>query len=185
MNTMNNNFDNDIQAVNQTFDDMLANFKSNYVNFHTNAMLSLPSLPPPLPSPSPSPSVTTSATTATAAAKSTPPPPTPVTNPDPNDALLKKYRYSANQLLEKVRSQISLNSKQISSINTDITPIQKTYLQMTEAGTALDQTKSAAVLSLEDYNELYRTTVFGTMMYVIGAGVILYLLYKPRIQSEI
>lgn len=181
MNTMNNNFDNDIQAVNQTFDDMLASFKSNYVNFHTNAMLSLPSLPPPLPSPS----VTTTATTATAAAKSTPPPPTPVTNPDPNDALLKKYRYSANQLLEKVRSQISLNSKQISSINTDITPIQKTYLQMTEAGTALDQTKSAAVLSLEDYNELYRTTVFGTMMYVIGAGVILYLLYKPRIQSEI
>jgi hypothetical protein len=181
---MNNNFDNDIQAVNQTFDDMLASFKSNYVNFHTNAMLSLPSLPPP--SPSPSPSVTTSATTATAAAKSTPPTPTPVTNPDPNDALLKKYRYSANQLLEKVRSQISLNSKQISSINTDITPIQKTYLQMTEAGTALDQTKSAAVLSLEDYNELYRTTVFGTMMYVIGAGVILYLLYnKPRIQSEI
>ena len=171
---MNNNFDNDIQVVNQTFDDMLANFKSNYVNFHTNAMLSLPSLPPP------SPSVTTATTTA---AK-----PTPVTsasNPDPNDALLKKYRYSANQLLEKVRSQISSKSKQISTINTDITPIQKTYLEMTETGTALDQTKSAAVLSLEDYNELYRTTVFGTMMYVVGAGVILYLLYKPRIQSGI
>lgn len=173
---MNNNFDNDIQVVNQTFDDMLANFKSNYVNFHTNAMLSLPSLPPP------SPSVTTATTTA---AKSTPTPVTSASNPDPNDALLKKYRYSANQLLEKVRSQISSNSKQISTINTDITPIQKTYLEMTETGTALDQTKSAAVLSLEDYNELYRTTVFGTMMYVVGAGVILYLLYKPRIQSGI
>ena len=172
---MNNNFDNDIQVVNQTFDDMLANFKSNYVNFHTNAMLSLPSLPPP------SPSVTTATTTA---AKSTPTPVTSASNPDPNDALLKKYRYSANQLLEKVRSQISSNSKQISTINTDITPIQKTYLEMTETGTALDQTKSAAVLSLEDYNELYRTTVFGTMMYVVGAGLILYLLYKPRIQSE-
>ena len=173
---MNNNFDNDIQVVNQTFDDMLANFKSNYVNFHTNAMLSLPSLPPP------SPSVTTATTTA---AKSTPTPVTSASNPDPNDALLKKYRYSANQLLEKVRSQISSKSKQISTINTDITPIQKTYLEMTETGTALDQTKSAAVLSLEDYNELYRTTVFGTMMYVVGAGVILYLLYKPRIQSGI
>ena len=173
---MNNNFDNDIQVVNQTFDDMLANFKSNYVNFHTNAMLSLPSLPPP------SPSVTTATTTA---AKSTPTPVTSASNPDPNDALLKKYRYSANQLLEKVRSQISSKSKQSSTINTDITPIQKTYLEMTETGTALDQTKSAAVLSLEDYNELYRTTVFGTMMYVVGAGVILYLLYKPRIQSGI
>lgn len=66
----------------------------------------------------------------------------------------------------------------------DITPIQKAYLQVMEAGTALDQTKSASVVSLEDYNELYRTTVFGAMMYVVGAGLILYLLYKPRIQSQ-
>jgi hypothetical protein len=65
---------------------------------------------------------------------------------------------------------------------------------MTGAGTALgagagagagDQTKSAAILSLEDYKELYRTTVFGTVMYVVGAGAILYLLYKPQIQSQI
>jgi hypothetical protein len=83
-----------------------------------------------------------------------------------------------------VRSQVASNSKKISSINTDITPIQKVYLQVMETGTALDQTKSAAVVSLDDYNELYRTTVFGTMMYVVGAGLILYLLYKPRIQSE-
>jgi len=53
-----------------------------------------------------------------------------------------------------------------------------------ETGVALDQTKSASVVSLEDYNELYRTTVFGAMMYVVGAGAIIYLLYKPKIQSQ-
>jgi hypothetical protein len=83
-----------------------------------------------------------------------------------------------------VRSQIASNSKKIAGINTDISPIQKAYLNIMETGTSLDQTKSAAVVSLEDYNELYRTTVFGTMMYAVGAGLILYLLYKPRIQSE-
>ena len=172
---MNNNFENDIRAVNQTFDDVLANFKTNYVNFNTNTMLSLPTSPPP------SSSTDSTATTATTtAAKSTP----EAAAPDPNDAALLKYRYAANQLLENARSQIASNSKKISSINTDITPVQKMYLQMMEAGTALDQTKSASLVSLEDYNELYRTTVFGTMMYVVGAGLILYLLYKPRIQSE-
>ncbi len=167
---MNNNFDNDINAVNQTFDDMLVNFQSNYVNFNTNVMLSLP--PPSFSNDS---SATTGKTTAVKSAAA---------NSDPNDAALLKYRYAANQLLEKVRSQIASNSKKIASINTDITPVQKTYLQMTEAGIALDQTKSASLVSLHDYNELYRTTVFGTMMYVVGAGLILYLLYKPRIQSE-
>jgi len=171
---MNNNiFQNDIQTMNQTFDDVLANFKTNYVNFNTNATLSLPSSLPP--------STTDSLVTTL--------PPTSATNAkaalkDPNDAALLKYRYAANQLLEKVRSQISSNSKKISSINTDITPIQKAYLHIMEAGTDLDQTKSAAVVSLEDYSELYRTTVFGTIMYVVGAGAILYLLYKPKIQSE-
>jgi hypothetical protein len=173
---MNNNFENDINAVNQTFDDMLANFQSNYVNFNTNAMLSLPTLPTPSFSTDDS-----TATTTTTAVKSTP----QAAAPDPNDAALLKYRYAANQLLEKVRSQISSNAKDISTINTDITPVHKTYLQMTGAGTALDQTKSAAILSLEDYKELYRTTVFGTVMYVVGAGAILYLLYKPQIQSQI
>ena len=168
---MNQNFQNDIQSVNQTFDDMLASFKTNYVNFHTNATLSLPSSPPP----SSTDSVSTSLPT---------PPKTNTSLKDPNDAALLKYRHAANQLLEKVRSQIASNSKKISNINTDISPIQKAYLQIMETGTALDQTKSAAVVSLEDYNELYRTTVFGAMMYVFGAGVILYLLYKPRIQSE-
>jgi hypothetical protein len=165
---MNNNFDNDIQAVNQTFDDMLANFESNYVNFNTNAMLSLPT-----PSPSDS-------TVVSVKAKAAPQAP-----PDPNDAALMKYRYAANQLLEKVRSQIFSNSKQISTTNADISPIQKVHLDMNEAVGALNQTKSAAILSLEDYKELYRTTVFGTVMYVVGAGAILYLLYKPRIQNEI
>ena len=172
---MSNNIQNDIQTVNQTFDDMLAKFKSNYVNFHTNATLSLPP---------PSFSNDSSATTRTA------PAPAPVTSaaaatPDPNDAELLKYRYAANQLLEKARSQIASNSKKIAGINTDISPIQKAYLNIMETGTSLDQTKSAAVVSLEDYNELYRTTVFSTMMYAVGAGLILYLLYKPRIQTEI
>jgi hypothetical protein len=174
---MSNNIQNDIQTVNQTFDDMLAKFKPNYVNFHTNAMLSLPSSPPPSSSDS---------STATTAPTPTPAPVTSAaaTTPGPNDAELLKYRYAANQLLEKVRSQISSNSKKIAGINTDISPIQKAYLNIVETGTSLDQTKSAAVVSLEDYNELYRTTVFGTMMYAVGAGLILYLLYKPRIQSE-
>jgi hypothetical protein len=175
---MNNNFQNDIQAVNQTFDDMLSNFKTNYVNFNTNAMLSLPSLPPP------SSSETTAGMATTPTIKFTPASVKSAAPPDPNDAALMKYRYAANQLLEKVRAQIASNSKQISSINADITPVQKTYLQVMDAGIALDQTKSASLVSLEDYKELYRTTVFGTVMYVVGAGAILYLLYKPRIQSE-
>ena len=166
----NNNFQNDIQNVNQTFDDMLVSFKDNYVNFHTNATLSLPSSPPPTDSLSIPPATSI--------------PKTNSSSKDPNDAALLKYRYAANQLLEKVRSQIASNSKKISSINIDINPIQKAYLHVMETGVALDQTKSASVVSLEDYNELYRTTVFSTMMYVVGAGVILYLLYKPRIQSQ-
>ena len=174
---MSNNIQNDIQTVNQTFDDMLVKFKPNYVNFHTNATFSLPSSPPPSSSDS---STATTAPTPAAAVKSA-----AAATPDPNDAELLKYRYAANQLLEKVRSQIASNSKKIAGINTDISPIQKAYLNIMETGTSLDQTKSAAVVSLEDYNELYRTTVFGTMMYAVGAGLILYLLYKPRIQTEI
>ena len=173
---MSNNIQNDIQTVNQTFDDMLVKFKPNYVNFHTNATFSLPSSPPPSSSDS---STATTAPTPAAAVTSA-----AAATPDPNDAELLKYRYAANQLLEKVRSQIASNSKKIAGINTDISPIQKAYLNIMETGTSLDQTKSAAVVSLEDYNELYRTTVFGTMMYAVGAGLILYLLYKPRIQSE-
>ena len=167
---MNNNFQNDIKSMNQIFDVMMTNFKTNYVNFHTNATLSLPS------SPRPSSSVTTTTTPATKSVAAA---------PDPNGDALLKYRSAANQLLEKVRSQIDSNSGKISSVNTDITPIQKAYLHIMEAGTTFDQTKSAAIVSLEDFNDLYRTTVFATMMYGVGAGLILYLMYKPKIQSTI
>lgn len=166
-----NDFKSDINAVNQTFDVMLSNFESNYVNFNTNATLSLPSSPPPTDSLTPIPKTNTSSSKDP--------------GPDPNDAALLKYRYAANQLLEKVRAQISSNSKDISTINADISPIQKVYLNVMETGAVLNQTKSAAILSLDDYKELYRTTVFGTIMYVVGAGAILYLLYKPQIQSQI
>lgn len=185
---MNNDFQNDIKAVNQTFDDVLANFKTNYVNFHTNAMLSLPSSLPPSSS-TDSTDSTVGSVKAKAKAKAK------VAAPDPNDAALMKYRHAANQFIEKVRSQIGSNSKKISSINADISPIQKAHLHVMGVGTPppspppptppTDQSKSAAVVSLEDYKELYRTTVFGTIMYVAGAGLILYLMYKPSIQSEI
>ena len=175
---MNNNFKNDIDNVNQIFDNVLSNYKSNYVNFHTNETLSLPSaaLVPPT-------SDTAEEDTTTMDTKK--PRPIKQKDPkDPNDEALLKYRYAANNLLEKVRSQISSNSKQISAINTNITPIQKQYLQIMETGTELRQTKLAAVSSLEDYNELYKTTVFGTLMYVAGSAFILYLMYKPKIQSQ-
>jgi hypothetical protein len=170
-----NNFKNDIDNVNQIFENVLSNYKSNYVNFHTNVTLSLPSasLVPP-----------TSDTTTTTTTMDTKKPRTIKDPKDPNDEALLKYRYAANNLVEKVRSQISSNSKQISTINTNITPIQKQYLQIMETGTELRQTKLAAVSSLEDYNELYKTTVFSTLMYTVGAGFIIYLMYKPKIQSQ-
>lgn len=175
---MNNNFKNDIDNVNQIFENVLSNYKSNYVNFHTNATLSLPStaLVPPT-SDTAGEDITTMDTKKPRPIKQKDP-------KDPNDEALLKYRYAANNLLEKVRSQISSNSKQISAINTNITPIQKQYLQIMETGTELRQTKLAAVSSLEDYNELYKTTVFSTLMYTVGAGFIIYLMYKPKIQSQ-
>ena len=178
-----NNFKTEIDNVNQIFENVVSNYKSNYVNFHTNATLSLPaaSLIPP----------TSDATDATDATDAIPvmgakKPRVIKQNKqqDPNDDALLKYRYAANNLLEKVRSQINSNSKQISTINTNITPIQKQYLQIMETGTELRQTKLAAVASLEDYNELYKTTVFSTLMYVAGSAMILYLMYKPKIQSQ-
>lgn len=178
---MNNNFKNDIDNVNQIFENVLSNYKSNYVNFHTNATLSLPSAS--LIPVSETPTSNTTETTTTMNTKK--PRLIKQKDPkDPNDEALLKYRYAANNLLEKVRSQISSNSKQISTINTNITPIQKQYLQVMETGTELRQTKLAAVASLEDFNELYKTTVFSTLMYVAGAGFILYLLYNPKIQSQ-
>lgn len=173
---MNTNFKTDIDSVNQIFENVLSNYKSNYVNFHTNATLSLPSaalIPP-----------TSDAAKEDTTTMDKKKPRTIKDQKDQNDEALLKYRYAANNLLEKVRSQISSNSKQISTINTNITPIQKQYLQVMETGTELHQTKLAAVSSLEDYNELYKTTVFGTLMYVAGSAFILYLMYKPKIQSQ-
>lgn len=175
---MNNNFKTDIDSVNQIFENVLSNYKSNYVNFHTNETLSLPSaaLVPP--------TSDTAEEDITTMDTKKPRPIKQKDQKDPNDEALLKYRYAANNLLEKVRSQISSNSKQISAINTNITPIQKQYLQIMETGTELRQTKLAAVSSLEDYNELYKTTVFSTLMYTVGAGFIIYLMYKPKIQSQ-
>lgn len=178
---MNNNFKTEIDNVNQIFENVVSNYKSNYVNFHTNATLSLPSasLVPVSETP------TSDATDAIPAIdKKKPRVIKQDKQQDPNDDALLKYRYAANNLLEKVRSQISSNSKQISTINTNITPIQKQYLEVMETGTELRQTKLAAVASLEDYNELYKTTVFSTLMYVAGSAMILYLMYKPKIQSQ-
>jgi hypothetical protein len=176
---MNTNFKTDIDSVNQIFENVLSNYKSNYVNFHTNATLSLPSasLIPPT-------SDAAKEDTTTMDTKKPRPIKDQKDQKDPNDEALLKYRYAANNLLEKVRSQISSNSKQISAINANITPIQKQYLQVMETGTELHQTKMAAVSSLEDYNELYKTTVFGTLMYVAGSAFILYLMYKPKTQSQ-
>ena len=172
-----NNFKTDIDNVNHIFENVVSNYKSNFVNFHTNATLSLPSasLVPP-----------TSDATETTPVMGAKKPRLIKQNKqkDPNDEALLKYRYAANNLLEKVRSQINSNSKQISIINTNITPIQKQYLQVMETGTELRQTKLAAVASLEDYNELYKTTVFSTLMYIAGSAMILYLMYKPKIQSQ-
>lgn len=175
---MNNNFKTEIDNVNQIFENVVSNYKSNYVNYHTNATLSLPSssLVPV--------SETPTSETIPAIDKKKPRLIKQDKQQDPNDDALLKYRYAANNLLEKVRSQISSNSKQISTINTNITPIQKQYLEVMETGTELRQTKLAAVASLEDYNELYKTTVFSTLMYVAGSAMILYLMYKPKIQSQ-
>jgi len=176
-----NNFKTDIDNVNQIFENVVSNYKTNYVNYHTNATLSLPSasLIPVSETP------TNDATGATPAMGAKKPRATKQNKQqDPNDDALLKYRYAANNLLEKVRSQINSNSKQISTINTNIMPIQKQYLQVMETGTQLHQTKLAAVASLEDYNKLYKTTVFGTIMYVAGSALILYLMYKPKIQSQ-
>ena len=103
---MNPNFQNDIRQMNKTFDDVLTNFKDNYVNFHTNATLSLPSSPPPSSTDS---LITTSVPQTNTNTN------TNAFSKDPNDAALLKYRHAANQLLEKVRSQIASNSKKISS----------------------------------------------------------------------
>ena len=50
-------------------------------------------------------------------------------------------------------------------------------------GDNFDETKLAAGASLEDYNELYKTTFFSIIMYLVGSASILYLMFKPKLQS--
>ena len=181
---MNNNFKTEIDNVNQIFENVVSNYKSNYVNYHTNATLSLTSASLVPVSETPTSDANEAADAIPVMGAKKPRVIKQNKQQDPNDDALLKYRYAANNLLEKVRSQINSNSKQMSTINTNITPIQKQYLQIMETGTELRQTKLAAVASLEDYNELYKTTVFSTLMYVAGSAMILYLMYKPKIQSQ-
>ena len=107
-----NNFKTDIDNVNQIFENVLSNYKSNYVNFHTNATLSLPSAS--LIPVSETPTSNTTETTTTMNTKK--PRLIKQKDPkDPNDEALLKYRYAANNLLEKVRSQINSNSNNLKS----------------------------------------------------------------------
>ena len=86
-------------------------------------------------------------------------------------------------MLEQVRSQISSNSKTISKINANITPNQTKYSSVLEMGDNFHETRLAAGASLEDYNELYKTTFFSIIMYLVGSASILYLMFKPKLQS--
>ena len=150
-----------INNVNSLFDNMLSQYKSNYINYHKNVTLSMPT----------STTTTVGHVSSDSHAK------------DLNDEVLTNYRFAANKLLEQVRSQVSSNSKTISKINANITPIQKNYLSVLELGDNFNQTKLAAGASLDDYNELYKTTFFSIIMYLVGSASILYLMFKPKLQS--
>jgi len=154
-----------INNVNSLFDNMLSQYKSNYINYHKNVTLSMPT--------------TTNATTTTTPGYTS----SDSNAKDLNDELLLNYRYAVNNLLEQVRSQLSSNSKTISKINADITPVQKKYLSVLELGDNFNETRLAAGASLDDYNELYKTTFFSIVMYLVGSASILYLMFKPKLQS--
>jgi len=157
--------DDDIQSkinnVNSLFDNMISQYKSNYINYHKNVTLSMPT------------STTTTAGHVSSDSHAK----------DLNDEVLLNYRVAANNLLEKVRSQMHSNSRKISKINANITPVQTKYLSVLELGDKFDYIKSAAVSSLDDYNELYKTTFFSIIMYLVGSTSILYLLFRPKLQS--
>jgi hypothetical protein len=165
---------NKIDNVNSLFSNMIDNYKKNFVNYHKNTTLSMPSTTP-----------TTMLTTT--------PTTTPTTRPtttekdptikDSNEEPLSNYRYAANNLLEHVRSQMASNSRTISKINSDIIPVQTQYLSALELGDDFDSTKSAARAALDDYNELYKITFFSILTYLIGSASILYLMFKPKLQS--
>jgi SPX domain protein involved in polyphosphate accumulation len=150
-----------INNVNSLFDNMISQYKSNYINYHKNVTLSMPT------------STTTTAGHVSSDSHAK----------DLNDEVLLNYRFAANQMLEKVRSQMHSNSRKISKINARITPVQTKYLSVLELGDKFDYIKSAAVSSLDDYNELYKTTFFSIIMYLVGSTSILYLLFRPKLQS--
>ena len=150
-----------INNVNSLFDNMISQYKSNYINYHKNVTLSMPT----------STMTTAGHVSSDSHAK------------DLNDEVLLNYRVAANNLLEKVRSQMHSNSRKISKINANITHVQPKYLSVLELGDKFDYIKSAAVSSLDDYNELYKTTFFSIIMYLVGSTSILYLLFRPKLQS--
>ena len=163
-----------INNVNSLFDNMISQYKSNHINYHKNVTLSMPTLTP-----------NTASTTSTSKTKTTTAGHVSSEShaKDLNDELLTNYRFAANKLLEQVRSQVYANSTAISKINASIEPIQKKYLNILEFGDKFHHTKLAAVSSLDDFDELYKTTLFSIIMYLVGSTSILYLLFKPKLQS--
>ena len=166
-----------IKNVNTLFDNMIRQYKSNYTNYHKNVTLSMPTLMPKTTSSTTSSTTSTSKTTTAGHVSSE------SHAKDLNDELLTNYRFAANKLLEQVRSQVYLNSTTISKINANINPVQEKYLNILEVGDKFHHTKLAAVSSLYDFNELYKTTLFSIIMYLVGSTSILYLLFKPKLQS--
>jgi hypothetical protein len=166
-----------INNVNSLFDNMISQYKSNYINYNKNVTLSMPTLMPK--------TTSTTSTTSTSNTKTTTAGHVSSDShaKDLNDELLTNYRFAANNLLEQVRSQVYLNSTTISKINANINPIQEKYLNILDLGDKFHHTKLAAVSSLYDFNELYKTTLFSIIMYLVGSTSILYLLFKPKLQS--
>ena len=159
-----------IDNVNSLFSNMIDNYKKNFVNYHKNTTLSMPTT-------TPTTTLTTTPTTTPTTREKDP------TIKDSNEEPLSNYRYAANNLLEHVRSQMASNSRTISKINSNIVPIQTQYLSALELGDDFDSTKSAARAALDDYNELYKITFFSILTYLIGSASILYLMFKPKLQS--
>ena len=165
-----------INNVNSLFDNMISQYKSNYINYNKNVTLSMPTLMPK--------TTSTTSTTSTSNTKTTAGHVSSDSHAkDLNDELLTNYRFAANNLLEQVRSQVYLNSTTISKINANINPVQEKYLNILEVGDKFHHTKLAAVSSLYDFNELYKTTLFSIIMYLVGSTSILYLMFKPKLQS--
>ena len=169
------NIQSKINNVNSLFDNMISQYKSNYINYHKNVTLSMPTLMP----------KTTSTTSTTSTSKTTTAGHVSSDShaKDLNEEVLMNYRFAANKLLEQVRSQVYLNSTTISKINANINPVQEKYLNILDLGDKFHHTKLAAVSSLYDFNELYKTTLFSIIMYLVGSTSILYLMFKPKLQS--